>query len=88
MRQLFTRFTAPTPAFWRNVQKAAAAGLALVVALQAGTSGPAQLTAALPVCFTVFTTVLAVAQFTCSDSPADQPAAVAQPIADQPSTVV
>ena len=82
MRQLFVRFTAPTPAFWRNVQKAAAAGLALVVALQAGTSGPVWLTNALPTAFTVLTTVLAVAQFTCSDSPADQP------IADQPSTVV
>ena len=86
MRQLFARFTAPTPAFWRTVQKAAAAGLGLVTALQAGTTGPAWLTAALPTAFTVLTTVLAVAQFTCSDTAVDQPAGT-PPIADQPSTV-
>ena len=59
------------------MQKAAAAGLALVVALQAGTTGPAWLTAALPTAFTVLTTVVALAQFTCSDTPADQPSTTA-----------
>ena len=70
---LFARFTAPTPAFWRKVQKVAAGALALVVALQAGISGPQWLADALPVAFTVCTTVVTVAQFTCSDSLADQP---------------
>ena len=48
MKHLFDRFTSPTPAFWRKVQKAAAGGLAVVVALQAGTSGPPWLANALP----------------------------------------
>ena len=73
LRTLFARFTAPTPRFWRNVQKVAAGTLGLVVALQAGISGPQWLADALPVAFTVCTTVVTVAQFTCSDSPSDTP---------------
>lgn len=73
MNELLARLKAPTPAFWKRVQKLAAAGLALVVALQAGTSGPPWLSDALPTAFTVLTTIVTVAQFTCADAPnADQ----------------
>ena len=72
MKILWNRLISPTPAFWRKVQKCAAGALALVVALQAGATAPAWLVTALPYGFTALTTVVAVAQFTCSDSPADQ----------------
>ncbi len=77
LRQLYDRFTAATPRFWRTVQQVAGALLAAVVALQAAGAGvPPWLLPHLPTAFTVLTTVVAVAQFTCSDppAPADQPA--------------
>jgi hypothetical protein len=73
MKTLFLRFKAPTPAFWRRVQKVAGGLLAVVVALQTGATEPAWLIERLPFAFTVLTTIVTLAQFTCTDTPTDQP---------------